>query len=68
VTVFLDTGYFIALQVEADQWHSAAVGVLHPDLRLVTSSLVINETILLLQSRGQFSTALHFLRQIVLIR
>jgi predicted nucleic acid-binding protein len=64
VTVFLDTGYFIAVQVEADQWHSAAVGVLHPDLRLVTSSMIINETISLLQSRGEFSTALDFLRQI----
>jgi hypothetical protein len=25
VTVFLDTGYFIAIQVEDDQWHKMAV-------------------------------------------
>jgi len=64
VTVFLDTGYFIAVQVEADQWHGIAVRALHAGLRLVTSSLVINETIALLQARSQFSTALDFLRRI----
>jgi predicted nucleic acid-binding protein len=64
VTAFLDTGYFIAVQVEADQWHGVAVLALHVGLRLVTSSLVINETIALLQSRRQFSTALDFLRRI----
>jgi len=64
VTVFLDTGYFVALQVEVDQWYGAAVKATRPGLRLVTSSLVINETISLLQSRRQFSTALEFLQRI----
>lgn len=64
MTVFLDTSYFVALQVEVDQWYSAAVKATRPGLRLVTSSLVINETISLLQSRRQFSTALEFLQRI----
>ena len=64
MTVFLDTGYFIALQVERDQWHALAVQAIRPGLRLVTSSLVINETVSLLQARGLFSTALEFLQGI----
>ena len=38
------------LQVEVDQWYSAAVYATRPGLRLVTSSLVISETTSLLQS------------------
>jgi uncharacterized protein len=64
VTVFLDTGYFIAIQVEDDQWHKMAVAATTPGLRFITSSLAISETVALLQARRQFSTALDFLQRI----
>jgi predicted nucleic acid-binding protein len=64
VSVFLDTGYFIAIQVEDDQWHKMAVAATAPGLQFVTSSLAISETVALLQARRQFSTALEFLQRI----
>ena len=64
MTVFLDTGYFIAMQVETDQWHTMAAAATEPGLRLITSSLVISETASLLQARRQLSTALDFLQRI----
>jgi hypothetical protein len=64
VTVFLDTGYFIAIQVEDDQWHKMAVSATTPGLRFVTSSQAISETAALLQARREFSTALDFLQRI----
>jgi uncharacterized protein len=62
--VFADTGYFIALANPRDQWHAGAVKALRPEYDVVTSSLVVNETISLLQARGFFSAALEFLREI----
>ncbi|MCP5114164.1 MAG: PIN domain-containing protein [bacterium] len=59
---FVDTGYFIARVVPRDQWHKRAVKAEKQADSLVTSSLVINETISLLQGRGLFSTALEFLQ------
>ena len=64
MTVFLDTSYFIAIQVEDDQWHKMAAAATVPGLRFVTSSLAISETAALLQARREFSTALDFLQRI----
>jgi len=61
VTVFLDTGYFVAFLVPRDQWFRKAVDAARTDLRAVTSSLVVNETVSLLQARGLLSTALAWL-------
>ena len=62
--VFIDTSYFFARLVERDQWHEKAKQAVKPGLSAVTSSLVINETISLLQARGRFASALTFLRGI----
>ena len=59
--VFVDTDYYIALISRQDQWHAKASAAVHSDLAAYTSSLVINETISLLQARGFLSTALEFL-------
>ena len=64
MTIFVDTGYFVALLSPRDQWHQIAVNALRPGLRLVTSSLVVNETISLLQARGRLSAALEFLQRL----
>ena len=62
--IFIDTSYFFARLVASDQWHQRAKRAAKPGLRAVTSSLVINETISLLQAKGFFSPALTFLRVI----
>ena len=59
---FVDTSYFIALLNRRDQWHVQAVRATKALGEGVTSSLVINETVGLLQSRRSFSQALIFLR------
>jgi uncharacterized protein len=59
---FIDTSYFFARLVEKDQWHKRAKKASAAHLSAVTSSLVINETVSLLQAKGMFSTALTFLR------
>jgi len=64
LTVFLDTGYFIALMLRNDQWHSAAAKLSIEKVSLVTSSQVVSETISLLQVRGHFSLALDFLANV----
>jgi predicted nucleic acid-binding protein len=60
---FVDTGYFVARLAPRDQWHERAVAQPVPR-EAVTSSLVINETISLLQARGLFPAALTFLRRV----
>lgn len=62
--VFVDTSYFIARLVARDQWHKKARKVTVRKLIPVTSSLVVNETISLLQARGLLSAALAFLQGI----
>jgi len=62
--VFIDTSYFFARLVKRDQWHKKAKKAATGRLAAVTSSLVINETISLLQAKGMFSAALTFLRGI----
>ena len=49
MTAFVDTSFFIAVVMQRDQWHERAVESLRSEtMSLVTSSLVINETITLL--------------------
>ena len=62
MTVFLDTGYYLAFLVPRDQWFQTAEKVSHSGFRAVTSSLVVNETVSLLQARGLLSTALAWLQ------
>jgi uncharacterized protein len=64
MTVFLDTSFFYARVSPRDQWHRLAKRAADPTGRAVTSSLVVNETVSLLQARGFFSGALAFLQQI----
>lgn len=65
MTVFLDTGYFIALMIPHDQWHTAATKLSVEKVSLVTSSQVVSETVSLLQMRGYFSLALDFLANVL---
>ena len=62
--VFVDTSYYIARVMPKDQWHKAAVKAVRPGMIFFTSSLVVNETISLLQARGHFSAALAFLDRV----
>ena len=62
--VFVDTGYYVARVMPKDQWHKAAVKAVRPGMIFFTSSLVVNETISLLQARGHFSAALTFLDRV----
>jgi predicted nucleic acid-binding protein len=64
VQVFVDTGYFYARLDEHDQEHERTREAVMRDVEAVTSSLVVSETITLLQNRGMFSTALSFLGEI----
>ncbi len=62
--VFLDTGYLYARIDARDQWHTDAERAAGTDEDSVTSSLVVNETVTLLQNRRMFSRALDFLHRI----
>jgi len=64
MTAFVDSSYYVARIQPHDQWHKQAVRAADSASRFVTSAPVINETISLLQSRGQLSAALHFLQEI----
>jgi predicted nucleic acid-binding protein len=64
MTVFVDSSYFVARVLARDQWRAQAIQAAEPGLRFVTSAPVINETISLLQARGQLSAALEFLQEI----
>lgn len=64
MTVFVDTSYFVARAMARDQWHKRAVAAAKPGLRYVTSSLVVNETVSLLQARGYTEAAVKFLEAI----
>ncbi|MGH9614564.1 MAG: type II toxin-antitoxin system VapC family toxin [Bryobacteraceae bacterium] len=62
--VFVDTSFLYARASRHDQWHQLAERDLDPGLSAFTSSLVINETISLFQSRGFLSTGIDLLRTI----
>jgi predicted nucleic acid-binding protein len=61
VRVFVDTSYYVARIMPRDQWHGAALEAVQTGMIFFTSSLIINEVISLLQSRGHLSAALTFL-------
>ena len=59
--VFVDTSYYLASMARYDRCYQKTLQPIHPEIRLVTSSMVLNETVSLLQARGILATALHFL-------
>jgi predicted nucleic acid-binding protein len=61
--VFIDTSFYIARLMPHDQAHAKAVKAVKSDLIPITSSLIVNETIALLQARGFLSAAIEFLRE-----
>ena len=61
--VFIDTSFYIARLMPNDQAHAKAVRAVKSDIIPVTSSLIINETMSLLQARGFLSAAIEFLRE-----
>jgi predicted nucleic acid-binding protein len=64
MTAFVDTSFYIARVMPRDQWHEKALRAVRPGISFFTSAFVINETISLLQSRGYFSAAISFLREV----
>ncbi len=62
--VLIDTGYFLARLVTRDQWHGRAIEAAALPVEAFTTSLIVNETISLLQAKGMFSAAFSFLRGI----
>ena len=62
MTVFVDTSFYIARIMARDQWHGRAVAAAKPGLDFITSSLVLNETVSLLQARGYLDAAFEFLK------
>ena len=62
--MFVDTSYYIARIVQNDQWHNVAVKAVRQGMAFSTSSLVVNETISLLQGTGYFLDALTFLDRV----
>ena len=63
MTVFVDTGYYVATILRRDHWAKLAKEAAQKPISAVTSSLVINETIAFLQARGFVSAALSFLTE-----
>lgn len=63
MTVFVDTSYYIARVMPRDQRHEKALRAVRPGMTFLTSAMVLNETISLLQARGLFSAAVSFLRE-----
>jgi len=61
--VFVDTSYYLARALPRDQWHAASIKASKAGMSFFTSSMVVNETISLLQSRGYLSAALTFLER-----
>ncbi len=61
MTVFIDTSFYIARIMARDQWHGRAMAAAKPGLDYITSSLVLNETVSLLQARGYLDAAFEFL-------
>ena len=59
----IDTTFYIARIMVRDQWHGKALRAVRPGINFFTSSLIVNETVSLLQARGPFSAAVDFLRE-----
>ena len=62
--VFVDTGYYYARIDRSDQRHAAACRAVRPGMIFVTSNLVVNETVALLQRRRLLPASLTFLREL----
>jgi predicted nucleic acid-binding protein len=63
MNAFVDTSFYIARIMPRDQWHEKALRAPRPGIKFFTSSMIVNETISLLQARGLFSAAVTFLRE-----
>jgi predicted nucleic acid-binding protein len=61
MSVFIDTAFFYARMSPRDQWHRLAKLAPLPPPGAVTTSLVVSETVSLMQGRGYVSSALEFL-------
>ncbi len=64
-SIFVDTGAFFALEYKQDQFHSEATAVFakikSKRLELITTTLIINETVTMLQRKCGYEFALRFL-------
>ncbi len=63
MNAFVDTSYYVARVMPRDKWHAKALRAVRPRIGFITSALIVNETISLLQARGLFSAAIAFLRE-----
>src|ERR1017187_8283194 len=63
MNAFVDTSFYIARIRPRDQWQEKALRAPRPGISFFTSSMIVNETISLLQARGLFSAAVTFLRE-----
>ncbi len=61
MTVFVDSGFYIATVIRNDQHAPRAREAVREKASRTTSALVINETVQFLQYKGFQSAALHFL-------
>lgn len=61
--VFIDTSFYIARLMPNDQAHAKAIRAVKSGIIPITSSLIVNETVSLLQARGFLSAAIEFLRE-----
>jgi uncharacterized protein len=63
MTVFVDSGFYIATVIRRDQHAKRAQEAEREKSTWITSSLVVNETVHFLQIKGALSAALHFLME-----
>jgi predicted nucleic acid-binding protein len=67
--IFVDAGYFIALETSNDQHHSAAIqhwnGIAKSRGRLVTTNFVLDEVVTFFNSRGHHSKAVEIGRRLL---
>jgi predicted nucleic acid-binding protein len=61
--VFIDTSFYVARLMPQDQAHAKAIKAVKSDIIPITSSLIVSETIALLQAHGFLSAAIEFLRE-----
>jgi predicted nucleic acid-binding protein len=66
--VFLDTGAFLALADEDDDYHTAAksiyTGLLQSKAQLLTSNFVLSETYTLIRSKVSHQAAVEFMKRL----